>query len=199
VDFYASRQVLYDVRLGENGQSTATTDVQIRNDAPKAGQPRYVIGPRAAATHPGDQVSIVTVWCAPGCTLAGASVAGSPTGMRVGSELGLPWYQDLPTIPSGATYDLQVRTTTRGVWRGNSSGGTYRLRFLGQTTIQPSTARITVHAPAGTRITWTNLPMQINGGTATWEGTPGPDVQIDLAFRAPLPLRLWRDVARVIP
>jgi hypothetical protein len=199
VDYYASRSVSYDVQLGETGQAMSTTDVQIRNDAPTTGQPRYVIGPRAAATHAGDQVSIVTLWCAPGCSLAGATAAGSPTGLRVGSELGLPWYQDIATIPSGATYDLQVRTTTDGVWRGNSSGGTYRVSFLGQTTIRPSTVRISVHAPAGTRITWTSAPMQITGGTATWEGTPGPDLQLDLAFRAPLPLRLWRDVWRVIP
>jgi hypothetical protein len=199
VDYYATRQVSYDTRLGGTGQAVATTDVQVRNDAPTLGQPRYVIGPTASAAHAGDQVSLVTLSCAPGCSLVGAARNGRPTTMRVGSELGFPWYQDYVTIPSGTDYDLQVQTTTRDVWSGNSSGGMYRLTVLGQTTIRPTDVRITVHAPAGTVITWTSQPMHIDGGVATWHGTPGPSLQFEMAFRAPLPIRLWRDLSRTLP
>ncbi len=199
VDYYATRRVSYDVTLGGAGQAVATTEVQLRNDAPTHGQPRYVIGPGPSTADAGDQVSLVTVSCAPGCGLASASRDGRPTTMRVGSELGLPWYQDYATIPSRTNYDLQVRTATRGVWWGNSSGGTYRLTVLAQTTIRPTDLRITVHAPAGTAITWTSLPMHIDGGVATWQGTPEPGLQLEMAFRAPLPLRLWRDLSRALP
>ena len=199
IDYFATRRVSYDVTLGGDGQAVATTQVRLGNGAPTHGQPPYVIGPRASAARAGDQVSLVTVSCAPGCELADATRDGRPTSLRVGSELGLPWYQDYVTIPSDAQYDLKVRTAAEGVWRGNSSGGTYRLTFLGQTTIRPTDVQITVHAPAGTAITWTSQPMHVDGGTATWSGTPGPRLQLDMSFRAPLPLRLWRDLARTLP
>jgi hypothetical protein len=82
------------------------------------------------------------------------------------------------------------------VWEGNSSAGTYRLTFLNQTTVQPTQVRIEIQAPGGQRITWTSTDMEIDGGTAVWEGTPGPRTELEVRFAAPVPLRWWRDVVR---
>jgi hypothetical protein len=43
---------------------------------------------------------------------------------------------------------------------------------------------------------WTSEPMDVDGDTATWTGTPGPRTEFEVRFQAPLPLRLWRDVTR---
>jgi len=41
--------------------------------------------------------------------------------------------------------------------------------------------------------------MHVDGGAATWQGTAVPSLELEMAFRAPLPLRLWRDLSRRLP
>ena len=65
VDYYANREVDYDVQLGGSGEAIATTEVRIRNDAPTSGVPGYVIKPLADG-DPGDNIALVTMSCAPG-------------------------------------------------------------------------------------------------------------------------------------
>jgi hypothetical protein len=196
VDYYATRRVDYDVQLGGDGEAVATTEVAIHNDAPTSGLPGYVITPLAKKGNPGDNISLVTISCAHSCKLLTAERNGASIGMRYGSELGLPRYEDFFTTPSGSTVTLRIQTKLDDVWEGNSSAGWYRLTYLNQTTIQPTQVQITIHAPAGQRIVWTSEPMDVEGGTATWSGTPGPRTEFEVRFEAPLPLRLWRDVTR---
>ena len=113
-------------------------------------------------------------------------------------ELGITWYQDFFTIPAGSTGSLRLQTKLDDVWEGNSSAGTYRLTFLNQTTVKPTTASITIHAPEGQEIVWTSEDMDVRGDTATWKGTPGPRTEFQVRFAAPLPLRWWRDVTRTV-
>ena len=142
VDYYANREVDYDVQLGGSGEAIATTEVRIRNDSPTSGVPGYVIKPLADG-DPGDNIALVTLSCAPGCDLLTAERNGTPIdGLRYGSELGIPWYQDFFTIPAGTTGSLRMQTKLEDVWEGNSSAGTYRLTFLNQTTVQPTQVRI---------------------------------------------------------
>ena len=196
VDYWAVRHVAYAVTLGGDGEAIATLDTTIRNDAPRTGQPRYVLGPNAPGLHAGDQLPLLTVSCHEPCTLASATRDGEPVAVTPGSELGIDWYRDYRTIPAGDTGALSLTWHTEHVWEGNSSGGDYRLTFLGQTTIEPTDLSVSITAPAGTRIVWTNVPMALDGGTATWEGTTSPRTVLEVRFRAPLPLRWWRNVVR---
>jgi hypothetical protein len=82
------------------------------------------------------------------------------------------------------------------VWQGNGSGGIYRLVFLGQPTIQPTDLRVSITSPPGTDVVWTNEPMALDGPTAVWQGTTTARTMLEVRFRAPLPLRWWRDVVR---
>jgi hypothetical protein len=113
-----------------------------------------------------------------------------------GIENGVAWYRDYRTIPSGKTGTFQISTHTTGVWSGNSSGGTYRLTFFGQPTIDPTTVDVSITAPDGTRIAWTSEPMTVDGSTATWSGDPASELTLVVRFRAPLPLRVVRDLTR---
>jgi uncharacterized protein DUF4012 len=196
IDFYARRTVTYDVTLGGTGQGHAVTTVRLENDAPDHGEPRYIIGPNLHGAEAGDQVDILTVFCGRLCELVEAERNGEPKKVRVGEELGYRWYQDYLTVPSNGTTDVSFSTSLHGVWEGNSSGGSYRLTFLNQSTIQETNVKVTIHAPSGTRIRSTSEPMEVDGGTAVWEGTPGPRLELEVEFSAPAPLRWWRNLVR---
>ena len=106
--------------------------------------------------------------------------------------------QDYRTIAANDQGQLSLTWRARDVWEGNSSGGSYTLTYAGQSTIRPTDVRVTIHAPPGTDIIWTSEPMAIEGGTATWEGSPASGQTLEVRFRAPLPLRYLRDVTRPV-
>ncbi len=198
VDYYARRSVTYDVQLGGDGEAIATTTVTLDNAAPTHGQPRYVIGPFIDGAHAGDQIPLTTVSCHAPCELISATRDGAPIEMATDSENGVPWLRDYRTIASGETGTLALTWHADGVWSGNSSGGTYDLTILGQTTVRPTDVRVVIHAPDGDPIVWTSEPMTVGGNTATWEGTPSATTTLSVRFRAPLPLRILRDVTRPV-
>ncbi|HEY6568295.1 MAG TPA: DUF4012 domain-containing protein [Actinomycetota bacterium] len=196
IDFYATRTVEYDVQLTDEGRAIASTEVTIANDAPTSGVPDYVIDPIPPFAEPGDNVSLVRILCPARCDLLTAQRNDEKRGLATGSELGLTWYQDFFSIPAGTTGSLRIQTKLENVWEGNSSVGTYRLTFLNQTTVEPTTASITIHAPEGQEIVWTSQQMQVSGDTATWKGQPGPRTEFEVRSAAPIPTRWWRDLTR---
>ena len=198
VDYYADRSVDYDVRLGGDGEAIATATVTIANDAPTHGQPRYVIGPYLDGAAAGDQIPLTTVSCHAPCDLLTATRDGADVSLSAGSENGIPWLGDYRTIPAGDEGVLSLTWRADDVWEGNGSGGRYDLTFFGQPTVRPTDLHITIHAPAGTNIIWTSEPMAVDGGTATWEGSPTSRTMLSVRFRAPLPLRYVRNVTRPI-
>jgi hypothetical protein len=200
VDFYATRTVRYEATLGGDGEAFVATEIQIRNDSPVSGLPTYVIGPgKGIVGHvPGDNVSIVTASCPGRCELIEARRNGRDQAMRVGEELGRQRYQDFfTTAGGGATSTLEIVTHRDDVWTGNSSGGVYRLTVLPQTTIEPTRYDVVVRPPAGTEVIWTSEPMQIRDGAAVWRGFPEGRLELVVRFRAPLPLRWWRNIERL--
>jgi hypothetical protein len=198
IDYYATRRITYDVTLGGDGEAIGVATAAIENDAPTHGQPRYVIGPYVDGAAPGDQIPLTNVWCGRSCSLISATRDGDPIALATGTENGAVWFQDYRTIPAGQTGELAVTMRSEDAWEGNSSGGSYTLTFSPQTTVQPTDLKVTIHAPSGTDIVWTNEPMAVDGGTAVWQGTPKRTLTLSVRFRAALPLRLVRDAARPI-
>ena len=199
IDFYATRSVRYDVLLGGEGEGFATTEIEIRNDAPTQGVPRYLIGPgnNFEGVEAGDNVSIVTASCPGPCELVEAQRNGDDQAMRADEELGRQHYQDIITTPGGGRSTLRIVTHRRNVWSGNSSGGVYRLTVLPQVTIEPTEIEVVVRPPSGTDVVWTSEPMEIDDGAAIWTGTPEGRTDLVVRFRARAPLRWWRDLARI--
>ena len=199
IDFYATRSVRYDVLLGGEGEGFATTEIEIRNDAPTQGVPRYLIGPgnNFEGVEAGDNVSIVTASCPGPCDLVEAQRNGDDQAMRADEELGRQHYQDIITTPGGGRSTLRIVTHRRNVWSGNSSGGVYRLTVLPQVTIEPTEIEVVVRPPSGTDVVWTSEPMEIDDGAAIWTGTPEGRTDLVVRFRARAPLRWWRDLARI--
>ena len=196
VDFFATRAVEHRVRLGGEGEAIATTTIDLGNEAPTSGQPRYVVGPFVDGLSAADQSSLAKLSCHEPCTLVEARANGEPIGLVEGTELGVPWFRDFETIPAGDDRELEITTRTSGVWEGNGSGGVYRLTVLGQTTIEPTELSVRIEPPAGTEIVWTNEEMTLTDGAAIWEGEAPSRLELEVRFRAPLPLRWWRNVLR---
>ncbi len=196
VDGFAARTVSYDVQLGGPGEAIGTLTASFQNRAPTEG-PRYALGPQLPRLGPGDQLQFITASCSEACELLDAERDGEPVGATTGRELGLDWFRDYREIPVGTSGTFRVTWRAQHAWQGNSSGGSYQLTFLGQTTIEPTDLVVRITAPNGTRIIWTSEPMDIDGATATWQGTPGPRTDLEVRFSAPLPLRYWRNAVRL--
>ena len=79
-------------------------------------------------------------------------------------------------------------------WEGDDRGGTYRLSFLRQTTIQPTTVRVSISAPDGMRFTSWDDQLSLDGDRLVYEGTPSGDLDMKASFAPPLPLRIWRSL-----
>jgi hypothetical protein len=197
VDFYSTREIDYTVRLGGDGASFATTEVRIRNDAPgDEDLPDNVIEPRFRGEN-GDQQSIVTISCPARCELVEATRNGADRAVATGSEGGYPYHADFFTIPAGETGTFTTVTARQDAWTGNSSGGSYRMRYLAQPTVKPTELRVEIVAPSGTRITSADPQMEVDGDRAVWEGTPDGSMDFEVRFSAPWPLRWWRNLTRL--
>jgi hypothetical protein len=197
VDYWAHRTVSYGVQLNAAGGATAATGVTITNDAPKSGHPVYSIGPFPRPSlhlQAGDQRSLVTVYCGPRCTPYAPARNGSSVEVRTGSELGYRWVGDFPTIPSGHTSTFRVSEALDDAWAGTGAGGTYTATVLGQATTRPTHLTLRITAPPGMSITWTSVPMHVEGSTATWQGDEPYRMTFEVAFAPPLPLRVWRSL-----
>ena len=192
VDYYQGREVTYTVDLWPDGAGEAVVDVELTNGAPTSGQPRYVIGPYPGYSEAGEGGQLLSVFCGEGCALQGARRDGSPIEVWAGRELGHPFFQDYFRTPSGATSDLAMTLYLPDAWEGDATGGTYRLTFLNQTTIRPTSLLVEVHAPDGMRIVNTSPQMSVEGGTAIWEGTPKRRLELEVTFQPPLIVRLWK-------
>ena len=83
-------------------------------------------------------------------------------------------------------------------WDGDDRGGTYRLSFVGQTTIQPTQLRVSIAAPEGMRFTSFDEPLSRDGDRVVYEGTPSGDIDLQASFAPSLPVRIWRSLLRIV-
>jgi hypothetical protein len=204
IDYFVTRSVDYEIRLGGQGEAFGFTTVTLRNDAPSEGEPRIVIGPnirrvvideQEVRVSAGDEIHLTSVWCAADCPLVVAERDGEEIGLRPGSELGHGFWYDYSLTPSGQATRLHVVTRRDGVWEGDRSSGTYRLTILPQTTIRPTEYSVRIVPPDGTRITWGTDELTIEpDGTGTWRGRPEGPLTLEVRFQAPVPLRWWRNL-----
>ncbi|MEX0754559.1 MAG: DUF4012 domain-containing protein [Actinomycetota bacterium] len=197
VDYYQSRTVNYTVDLLSDGTGRGSTEITIANGAPASGLPKYVIGPFDGRFEAGETFALVDVLCAPGCALdrlqrGGADVEPAATG----DFGGIPYVRDVFSIPAGEQQTLGVDTRLASAWTGNSSGGTYRLVFANQTTVEPTRLRVEIRPPDGMAFTHAGDGVELGDGIAVWEGEPGARVEVDVDFSAPVPGRWWRNLTR---
>jgi hypothetical protein len=107
---------------------------------------------------------------------------------------GFPYFEDYVRTASGDTSSITAELVLTQAWEGDDRGGTYRLSFLRQTTIQPTTVRVSISAPDGMRFTSWDDRLSLDGDRLVYEGTPFGDLDLEASFAPPLPLRIWRSL-----
>jgi hypothetical protein len=195
VDYYERRDVGYRVRLLPGGAASGEAHVVLSNTAPSSG-PSYVIGPYDPSFRAGESVSWVGLYCGRGCTVGRVTRDGRAEPQQTGEELGHPFSLDYISIPSRETATLDYPVHTEGAWQGSASAGTYRLTVLGQPTVHPATVRVEITAPPGMRIVEATNGMRVSGDRATWSGTPGRALVLEVRFAEPQ--GLWDRVSRFL-
>jgi hypothetical protein len=197
VDAYLQQDVRYEVVLDPNGGSSATATVKLTNGAPAGSAPSYALGPYPGLTvdgralAPGEDRSWAQFYCAGGCDLTGSTQDGKDVGLEAHRELGLPVFASFLDVSPRSSTELRLGLHRQKGWDGDATGGVYRLRLQGQATIRPTTVTLEIHAPPGMQIVWTNVPMTVRGGVATWRGTLGTARDFEVRFHRPFVSRVW--------
>ena len=198
LDFYQKRTVSYDVQLGGGGTASAALTVDLENDSPTSGFPPYVIGPyKHYSTQPGENVAVVDLYCDVGCGLESATRGGRPVELSHHRSGGYPYFEDYVRTPSGETATITANLVLTQAWDGDDRGGTYRLSFVGQTTIIPTRLRVSIAPPAGMRFTSIDAPLTRDGERVVYDGTPPGDLDLQVSFAPSLPIRIWRSLLHI--
>jgi hypothetical protein len=191
LDYYAERAVTYRVRLGAGGTARSEVLVEIRNGAPRRGQPSYVIGPFPEASRAGENVSLVSVFLPASATVSEGEIDGEAFDPAGSGELGHFVADAQLRIPSKETGTLRLSTRTASAWEGFTGGGVYRLTFQGQATVKPSSVVIDVQVPDGTRIVRATQGMQVSRRRAVWTGAAPPRMELEVEFEKPPLPKAW--------
>jgi hypothetical protein len=178
IDYYAERSIRYEARLLPDGAVEGRLDVTLRNTAPAKGLPAYVIGPPEGSTGtPGDNVMIVSTYCAVGCRLHGFQRDGSDALVSLEEELDHPVTMTGERVRSHGTTTLSYRWTVPHGW--DPTRGTYRLMFRGQPTIRPTEVELHIRAPGP--VLEASRGVTVRGREAQWRGRG--DVEGDLRLQ----------------
>jgi len=171
LDAFLQRSVRYQVRLLADGGARASVALTLRNGAPAAGLPRYIIGPFDARFRPGQNSQYQTLYVAGAYGLARATVDGRPAGVEAQAELGGLSLSQSVAIPSRQAvtlgFDL-VRKDAVEVLGDNRIR--YRLLLRPQATIHPDQVQVTVGGPPGWRFAAAPAGGHLAGATASWSG-----------------------------
>jgi hypothetical protein len=199
LDFYVRKAVRYDVRLNADGSARAVLEVRIDNPSPTSGQPQYVIGPFPGASGRGESVSYLSAYCGSGCELERHTVDGHVEPVGVDRELGHRVFAEFVRVPAGSERTLGYELTVPRAWLGDDLAGAYRVTVQEQPgLIHPTTLTVVVHAPPGTSISQTSVPMRVEGATATWTGPAEKLQMLRVEFHKPLLVRAWSRFVRFL-
>jgi hypothetical protein len=122
-----------------SGTVTSTVGVRLRNDAPDAGLPSYVIGNTRGFPR-GTNLTMVTVHSPH--RLESVTLDGAPVPVQVQREFGAPVYSVVAELPAGESRELEFRLV--------GDGGPYvpyQLQVLSQPTANPDTMSVRIGEP----------------------------------------------------
>ncbi|HEX9235740.1 MAG TPA: DUF4012 domain-containing protein, partial [Actinomycetota bacterium] len=199
VDYYVKNSIDYQVDLKPGGTASADVAVTLDNTAPSQSGYNEALGPYPThRTEPhglqlssGEDYSFLAFYCSRACSGTATEPDGRTTLAR--------FPQDTMTAFAGETrlkpktfQTFHLNLSTPGGWTGNDVGGTYRLVFQAQPTIQAAFVRFAIALPPGMRMVSTNIPVTFDkAGRLLWEGTIGRTQEIDIRFERPLLEKLW--------
>lgn len=135
IDWFLERDLDYRVSIAEDAVLTATLEVTLRNAAPPAGLPDYLIGntvmPRLPRGTSRLYVSVYTPW-----NLSEARLADRPTTMESEAEVGLRVYSTFVDVPPQGSVVLALDLA------GTFSRPAYELGVHAQPLVKPDHFRL---------------------------------------------------------
>ena len=143
IDAFLHRSIDYRVRYApQTGATDIEATVTLRNDAPAAGLPDYVIGntPPAGVPRQPNGTSLLDYSLFVDAELVGVVADGAPIPIQSQTELGHHVYSGRVVLAPGAS------TTLVFTMRGSVNAGTYRLAALPQPGVNPDRFTVTVDA-----------------------------------------------------
>ncbi len=152
LDYYFRRTTSYDVELrpgpeGDGLEVTGRLRVDMENQAPAEGLPRYVIGPYDERFQAGENFSYMSLYTP--LDVTSATWDGAPLQLEAEEELGRNVYSAFLSIPSRSTRSLEVQL------QGSVEalpGGWYELDLLHQPLLVDGEVSASVSVPSGWRI-----------------------------------------------
>ncbi len=137
LDWFLHRSLGYEATYDPStGLVEATATIELRNDSPSGGLPRYIIG-NIRNEPPGTNTMYLSLYSPLG--FESATLDGNPVGIEVQSELGANTYSRLVSVAPGSTTTLQLKL--RGVL---NTGADYRLSVLNQPMVNDDQLSVTV-------------------------------------------------------
>jgi hypothetical protein len=196
VDQFLRQELVYDVQLKEGGKGEAAAGATIINRAPEGASTSEVMGPNpdviVDGRHlvPGEDRLWSLFYCARGCRVVRALDNGMAADLLSDRDLGLPVLDGFLEIKPARSRRMRLSLDLPRAWEGDRAMGTYRLRVQGQPAM-PTLATVTVRAPQGMGIAWTSVPMQVDGGVATWRGPLNGVKDFEVRFQRGFFGRMW--------
>lgn len=182
VDFWARRNLTYDVRLLDDGAAAGQLEVNITNDAPTDGA-RRVVGPNSPDLEAGDNLLFVSTYCATTCTLEGGPNSDGDRESRLTSELGHPVWGSWHHIPSKSETTFRYGWVTDGAWWVDDGLLHYRLTYQHQTMVRGTNLTVRLALPDGTSVVELPRNATVADGVLTWEGFQRTDAVLDVTLR----------------
>lgn len=166
-DHYSERTVHYEVDLHADGSASSRVRVDVRNHAPENGE-RYVVGPNIDSAAAGENRSLVSVYCAPGCERRGfrRSVGREP--LRQERELGFPVSTTMLRLPSGEAGRVELAFDVANAWERREGHGVYELSLRGQQTVRATRTEVVVRVPQGMRVQSVDPPGEVSPHDVRW-------------------------------
>lgn len=184
LDTFLEQTAVYDVYLRPDGSARGELTVDLTNTAPASGLNPTVLGPSpnvADELSAGENRTIWSVYCAPGCRLDAFRRDGEAEGAASERERDRPVYTTSTTLGSGEEQRLSFDWVTQRAW--DPERGRYRLTVDGQPTLADATTTVRVHPPEGSAIEPTGDGLRIRAGTAVWSGDPAGGVVLSADVR----------------
>ena len=175
IDTYLTRSITHEVEWNRDAeQLDATTTVQLTNDAaPDLGN-EVVVG-NEHGLPPGTNRMVLSILSP--LTASEMRIDDEPVPFSLRREFDRWRYSVTVEIPPGETVAVQLIASGTG-----PVGDTYQLTIAPQPLVTPDAMKVTIDTddPAGLSA---GPGISVNGGTATYEGTPTEDTLISISTK----------------
>lgn len=166
-DHYTERTVRHEVDLRPDGAASSRVRVDVRNQAPADGE-RYVVGPNIDSATAGENRSLISVYCAPGCERREFRRSVGREGLRRERELGFPVSTTMLRLASGEAGRVELAFDVADAWEQREGAGVYELSLRGQQTVRATRTEVVVRVPPGARIRAVDPPGEVSAHDVRW-------------------------------